>query len=311
MHRASAGIPGLERAPSSPSKRGCLFHDEVFTGTTEHQNQLRMIISGRLGELRLYPGWIQVAASNPDSSDYSTVQEVDEALASRFVIICVDPTDDEKLIYWRTHYTLPDKLYSFLAMNRMHIQTLDSRAWANLGHSLRKWEAAGLDRGMIIRLFEANINKVVAAGFSTFLMKGDDPDEYPINVMDLILANAEQHMTHLKRVAKWVSKGNTATIGATLFDTRILLSGQSNIDQIKKLISVKQKACVNIVDMLTVLLGSHRALVADLIMHIKKGPIVSAMAEAISDNAVLEKAILDLDLTALEWMNKKANPKVA
>lgn len=141
-HLNPAHIP-IFTAPKSKNGFGLFVIEEIRSNDNpEFQNQARQLAEGQLGELRKHPNWILASTSNPETEQYSTVNRIDEALASRLIPIPIYPTAEERLTYWRNVKPKPmyEPLWWFLNIHRAFVEDFDSRTWYSLGKTL-----AGLD----------------------------------------------------------------------------------------------------------------------------------------------------------------------
>ncbi len=260
-------------SPKSKSGRGVLLHDEALSGDTGLENQLRELIDGRIGVRRIHPGWVQIAATNPPLSHYSSVRECDIAIASRFNIITIEPTAEEKLMYWRQNNSLPHLLYTFLLLNQSIISDLDSRGWVNLGHSMSKWLNAKIDLNTFVKLLAINVSNSVANLFATYLRLGEDPCAYPIAADRLFKAGPEEHITHVNRVKQWVSKGSDVLVGATCLDIRSYINCTDSFTQ-----NERRK----LYDILDIVSDKYADIATNIIVNIKNGELKSTMANELS-----------------------------
>jgi len=216
-------LPCFFRKPESESGKGALVLHEPFTGGIGHQNILRMMTERCHNADHMFPGWILVATSNPETAEYVTVKAVDAALASRMVILVVKPSNDEKMAYWsgRMH----PLVYKFLLLTHCNkdlnfIDKLDSRSWYNLADSLGRRHAVGASRDSLVKLLTTHAGIDVADGFNKYMEHGNDPYYFPIGAAELISADKPKLRELLSRVRQWISNAKTdiTLLGATNWD---------------------------------------------------------------------------------------------
>lgn len=216
-------LPCFFRKPESESGRGALVLHEPFTGGIGHQNILRMMTERCHNSDKMFPGWILVATTNPETAEYVTVKSVDAALASRMVILVVKPSNDEKIAYWsgRMH----PLVYKFLLLTHINkelnfIDKLDSRSWYNLADSIGRRQALGAGRDSMVRLLTTHAGIEVADGFNKFMEHGSDPYYFPIGAGELVAADKARLKELLTRVRNWItnSKTDISLLGATNWD---------------------------------------------------------------------------------------------
>ena len=102
---------------------------------------LQLLTTRRLNEYRLPAGCFLVACVNPPETGYD-VDEVDEALASRFVTIHVEP-ERRAWLAWARANGAPDLLVQFVERYRQAFDSHPPRTWTFAGRIL----AAALARG--------------------------------------------------------------------------------------------------------------------------------------------------------------------
>jgi hypothetical protein len=223
-------LPCFFRKPESPSGRGALVLHEPFTGGIGHQNILRMMTERQHNSDKMFPGWILMATTNPETAEYVTVKAVDAALASRMIILVVKPSNDEKLSYWssRMHPTL----YKFLLLTNIKkiafLEKLDSRSWYNLADSVGRRQAAGATRDSLIKLIRTHAGTDVAVGFTQYLEHGDDPYYFPIGHNELVTADRAGMRVITERIKRWLDGNELPLIGATNWDLGVWLREESD-----------------------------------------------------------------------------------
>lgn len=220
-HNQPAHIP-IFSAPKSESGFGVFVFEEFGTNdNNEFQNQARQLSEGRLGELVKHPNWILAATSNPDGDDYSTVNKLDEALVSRLVVVPMRLTTEEKLTYWR-HKPEPkmfEKLYWFLTINQALVESADARSWYNLGKTLERLEAAGCSETAAEQAVRIAVGDAAAAAYRLYLVRGNNPDLYPIGGEAALAADAKTTALYVARIKKWhAADGGDSLIQATKYD---------------------------------------------------------------------------------------------
>lgn len=102
---------------------------------------LQLLTTRRLNEYRLPAGCFLVACVNPPETGYE-VDEIDEALASRFVTIHVEP-ERRAWLAWARASGAPDVLVRFVERYRQAFESHPPRTWTFAG----KIVAAALARG--------------------------------------------------------------------------------------------------------------------------------------------------------------------
>jgi len=102
---------------------------------------LQLLTTRRLNEYRLPRGCFLVACVNPPETGYE-VDEIDEALASRFVTIHVEP-ERRAWLAWARESGVPDVVVSFVERYRQAFESHPPRTWTFAGRIV----SAALARG--------------------------------------------------------------------------------------------------------------------------------------------------------------------
>lgn len=213
-------LPCFWRKPESKSGKGALVLHEPFTGGIGHQNILRMMTERQHNADTMFPGWMLIATSNPETAEYVTVKSVDAALASRMVIFVVKPSREEKLAYWSTR--MHHVVYKFLLQTNFNklnfIEALDSRSWYNLADSIGRRVVVGASIDSIVRLLTTHAGISVAEGFNKYMAHGDDPYYFPIGATELVAADKPRMKELVSRLKRWLNDNAMPQLGATNWD---------------------------------------------------------------------------------------------
>jgi hypothetical protein len=239
-------VPCFSRAPESTTGLGVLVVEECLSGGTMHQNFLRSVID-RIwpnGD-RMYEGWKVIGTTNPETADYSTVKAADRALASRMRFIHARATADEKMKFWASS-GMGRTVFNFLLMHHTGttgiepVDALDSRAWYGLANRIERMKKAGRPYALIAKMVRTAAGSVMEGSFLSFLQKGNDPDEYPIDAATLLYGDRTLHVPdkekvgeELARVGRWASKAEVPLLGATKWAVKTFIGNSHVLKRLK------------------------------------------------------------------------------
>ncbi|MDB4945823.1 MAG: ATPase [Labilithrix sp.] len=163
------GIPYIERGttrfappatlpPSDAAEPTVLVLEELNRcDRSVRQPCLQLLTTRRLNEYRLPTGCFLVACVNPPETGYD-VDEIDEALASRFVTVHVEP-DRAAWLAWARTSGVPEVVVSFVERYRQAFDSHPPRTWTFAG----KIVAAALARGSNADELEEALRTVLGA----------------------------------------------------------------------------------------------------------------------------------------------------
>lgn len=161
------GIPFVEKnttrfappatlPPSATTEPTLLVLEELNRcDRSVRQPCLQLLTTRRLNEYRLPEGCFVAACVNPPATGYD-VDELDEALASRFVTIPVDP-DRRAWVTWARANGVPELLVGFIERYRQAFESHPPRTWTFAGRLV----TAALARGANADELESTLRTVL------------------------------------------------------------------------------------------------------------------------------------------------------
>jgi hypothetical protein len=215
---------------------GVLVVEGCLSGGTMHQNFLRSVIDRRWpnGD-KMYEGWKVIGTTNPETAEYSTVKAADRALASRMRFIHARATADEKMKFW-AGTKMGRTVFNFLLLHHTGttginpVDALDSRAWYGLANRVERMVKFGRAHALIAKVVRTAAGSIMESHFITYLKKGGDPDEYPIEAATLLYGDRglkthdkEAIGEELARVGRWAKKQEVPLLGATKWSVKTFL----------------------------------------------------------------------------------------
>lgn len=210
------GLPVIKRGRTSyapPSflptgGAGILFLDEINrVGRMLLNPCLQLITLRRLNQYQLPEGWHILAACNPDGDDAYNVEEMDLALKSRFIRVRVAP-DPRLWAAWAEAHNVHPAVIQYV---RSTPKVFDSgfsnpRAWTHISDLLRRYEAGGHDREVLLPAIQGRLGAALAQGFMKSLREAKslippNPEE--------VLRNYNKVRNRIKALKK---RGDTAQL---------------------------------------------------------------------------------------------------
>lgn len=179
--------------------RGGIIFEELNRASRDTQNSvLELILNNQVHNHVIHPGWRhKVALVNPSREGY-TVQEMDEALLGRFVILTATPDANDWIQYQMNRWDEPQALsvLEFIGMNPEHLNA--EAPPIDLGFikpDPRRWERAmdiltkcSLPQGIMEEVIAGCIGPSMAASYFKWLA---DRSRNPVKGEE-ILTNYEQ-----------------------------------------------------------------------------------------------------------------------
>ena len=217
-------LPGRDIRGGRFAGKGIVWVNEFCTADNKQESQLRSLITERrIGDNLVADGWLLIGDTNPLDARYQTVNQLDESVESRCYALCVKPTYESTMAYWRETGMLPGRAYGFMRMNKPLYELADNRRWTTVFDLLACLEATEMPEReankICASLLELHIGTTVGAAYLKYTVHGDNPVHYPINSNDYMTAEGEVHEEHVERLKAWMKDDDSRSlIQHTLFD---------------------------------------------------------------------------------------------
>jgi MoxR-like ATPase len=170
---------------------------------------LQLLTTRTIGDIKLPGGWWIAAAINERSDEYF-VDELDVALASRFVRVRVEPSPSEWL-KWAAQNDVHPQVRNFIeaAPEAFNDPEANPRAWAYASDLLQEWERRGeADNDLISIALAGVIGDEWSVAFLRFL-RGD---RKPLRAADII----ERYPSSRSAILAWLEAGSLDLIKTSL-----------------------------------------------------------------------------------------------
>ena len=212
------GIPFIEdgRSKFAPpvfwptSGEGIIVIEELNRAPRYLQAPILQLLTTRtIGGIKLPAGWWIAAAINERSDEYF-VDELDVALASRFVRVRVEPSPSEWL-KWAAQNEVHPKVRDFIeaAPETFNDPEANPRAWVYASDLLHEWERRGADDTDLISVALAG---VIGDEWSVAFLRFLRGDRKPLRATDII----ERYQSSRPAMLGWLDAGALDLIKTSL-----------------------------------------------------------------------------------------------
>jgi MoxR-like ATPase len=186
---------------------------------------LQLLTERRLNDYVLPEGWLPMAAVNSAEDGYD-VNELDDALLSRFVVLRVEP-DQAEWLAWARREDLHPQVIDYVASDESifkHPQS-NPRSWAHVSDILK---AAEENETSELVLRAAVSGKVGMDRMSAF-MASRDAKGAPLTAEDVI----EAYPQHSEKLQAQISGGHLDEVESTLHDVLRYLQPAHQFEQVQ------------------------------------------------------------------------------
>jgi MoxR-like ATPase len=170
---------------------------------------LQLLTTRTIGDIKLPAGWWIAAAINERSDEYF-VDELDAALASRFLRVRVEPSASEWL-KWAAQNEVHSKIRDFIqaAPETFNDPEANPRAWVYASALLQEWERRGADDNDLISVALAG---VIGDEWSVAFLRFLRGDRKPLRAADII----ERYPSSRSAILTWLEAGSLDLIKSSL-----------------------------------------------------------------------------------------------
>lgn len=170
---------------------------------------LQLLTCRFLNDYQLPPGWLPVAAINPDGEDYH-VDELDPALLSRFLQVRVVATPAEWSKWAGKHGRVHTKVTSFVEQTPgiFDDPVSNPRAWTYASNLLRVWEANGRDEELLVDGLAGVVGERWARAFLQFY----SDKKKPLCAKDIV----ENYPGRRSTVKQWLAEASLDLVAASI-----------------------------------------------------------------------------------------------
>ena len=197
-------MPGRDLKNGEFSGFGILLINEFSTANAKQESQLRSLVSDRMiGDHRVGDGWMIVGDTNPVDHKYHTVNQLDESVQARIVLLPVQSTYEDAMSFWQATGQLGSIVYSFLRINKEFWKEIDNRRWVAAADAVECLVQNGAKESVLGKVLSIMINETISTAFLKFRRYGDDPYHYPILANTYISCSEKEHEAHMKLIERW------------------------------------------------------------------------------------------------------------
>ena len=203
--------------------RGLLVFEELNRSPKYVQAPcLQLLTARRLNDYHLPKGWLPCAAINP-ADDVYTTEELDAALASRFLTVEVVP-DVRQWIRWASGAGVDERVTDYVSSTPRIFESNDSnpRAWTYVSNLLRSCEQLKADEETVL----AGISGLVGEELAVSFIKFSDDHEGCLDATDIIQRYSEERVR--KTIQRWKKTGRLDLLKSTVHKLQTHLQATTN-----------------------------------------------------------------------------------
>jgi len=210
------------------SGRGLLSLEEINRADRSVLSCALLLLSLRkLNSYTLPPGWLPVASMNP-SSDMYDVNELDNAMTTRFLKVSVEG-DVKHWLKWAEKNSIHQSVCRFVRNTPNIFDSSDStpRGWSYVSNVLRAYEQGGaVDEGLLTTGVSGLVGDALGVAFVQAHLNGEEPIP-----ADALLRDYQRHQSTIE---EWKKGKRTDLLNATAHALLVMMQNSDVCTEIEK-----------------------------------------------------------------------------
>jgi MoxR-like ATPase len=189
---------------------------------------LQLLTSRSLNDYMLPPGWLPVAAINPDDAGYE-VEQLDSALSSRFVVIDVEP-DLEEWLHWARAGGIHPDVTAYVASDPAIFKEPQSnpRSWSYVSDLLRATDAR-TSQELVREAVAGLVGRPRMVAFFRSRSRGHRADDTPLTADEVL----KGYPRHRARLRAWRDAGRLDLVEGSSLAIRKRLQARKDYDLVR------------------------------------------------------------------------------
>jgi hypothetical protein len=203
--------------------RGLLVFEELNRCPSYMRSPCLQLLTARcLNDYRLPPGWLPVAAINPDDAGYE-VEGLDSALSSRFVVIDVEP-DLEEWLHWARAGKVHADVTGYVGSDPAIFKEPRSnpRSWAYVSDLLVAAGGAGTTAEVLREAVAGLVGRPRMVALFRARARGHRGDDKPLEADEVL----KGYRRHRDRLRSWIASGRLDLVEGSSLAVRKRLQAQ-------------------------------------------------------------------------------------